>query len=62
MKEGVLVFQVDKFQQLSIILGTLFVLGVGVPKVMSAFRIITGAYLRGRDLELVLFPFWGSRY
>ena len=35
-------------------------LGVGVPKVMSAFRIITGAYLRGR--ELVLFLIWGSRY
>ena len=43
-------FQVDKFQQLSTIQGLIcIVLDVGVPKVVSAFRIIKGPHLRGES-------------
>ena len=55
MKEGVLEqsgcsFQVDKFQQLSTIQGLVcIVLDVGVPKLVSAFRIIKGPHLRGES-------------
>ena len=43
-------FQVDKFQQLSTIQGLIcIVLDVGVPKLVSAFRIIKGPHLRGES-------------
>ena len=60
MKEGVLEqsrcsFQVDKFQQLSTIHGLIcIVLDVGMPKLVSTFRIIEGPHLRG-EIKLVLF-------
>ena len=53
MKEEVLEqtgcsFQVDKFQQLSTIQGLICIVSdVGVPKVVSAFRIIKGLHLGG---------------
>ena len=52
MKEGVSeqCFQVDKFQQLSTIEGLICIVSdVGVPKIVSAFRIIKGPHLRGES-------------
>ena len=43
-------FQVDKFQQLSTNQGLIcLVSDVGVPKVVSAFRIFKGPHLRGES-------------
>ena len=43
-------FQVDKFQQLSTNQGLICIVSdVGVPKLVSAFRIIKGPYLRGES-------------
>ena len=43
-------FQVDKFQQLSTIQGLICIVSdVGVPNVVSAFRIIKGPHLRGES-------------
>ena len=55
MKEEVLEqtgcsFQVDKFQQLSTNQGLIYIASdVGMPKVVSAFRIIKGLHLRGES-------------
>ena len=63
MKEEVLEqtgcsFQVDKFQQLSTNQGlNCIVSDVGVPKVVSAFRIIKGPHLRGESYNA--FPIRG---
>ena len=43
-------FQVDKFQQLSTNQGLICIVSdVGVPKVVSTFRIIKGPHLRGES-------------
>ena len=53
MKEGVLEqrecsFQVDNFQQLSTIQGLICIVSdVGMPSLVSAFRIFKGPHLRG---------------
>ena len=44
-------FQPDKFQELSTIQGLICIVSdVGVPKVVSAIRIIKGSHLRGESL------------
>ena len=43
-------FQVDKFQQLSTIQGLICIASdMGMPELVSAFRIIKGPYLRGES-------------
>ena len=55
MKERVLEwrgysFEADKFQQLSTIQGLICIVSdVGVPKLVSVFRIIKGLHLRGES-------------